>query len=601
MSAGPSPRETDRDPPSTRRGASLLPRLPRRGTRARRAKRRPGPVIVAVAVAFVALLAVLYVVGYLMAGDKLPRKAEVAGIRVGGLTRPAAVQRLTAELGPRTTAALAVIAGGRIAQVIPAEAGLQVDYAASVAAAGGGKSLNPAQILRVLTGGSNTDAVMVVDQARLSAAVQQLAGQVDQTPANATIAYAGAVITQTPGQQGITLVPQSAGAALVQGFLRPRSAPLELPVALVDPTVTNADADQVVAGYAKPAVAAPVKVTAGAGSFDITPAMIGGAISFAVKNGTLVPSLDPVKLRSNAEPVAKQVALTKAKNATVRIVDGKPKVIAAVDGASIGAAELAQAVEPVLTKAPAERTAQVQLTKTPASFTTDQAQKLGIKEVTGQFTTYFSYVPYRNTNIPRAAQLINNTLLKPGATFSLNKIVGKPTKKSGFTEGYVIKGGKLAKEVGGGASQSATTTYSAMFFAGLKDTKNKGSTYVNRYPPGREATVAWPNPNPTFQNNTDYGVLVQASVVKGSSSRRGSITVKLWSTKTYDRVTSTAPGRSNFTTGGTIRSSSSSCEPVSSARGYDADLQRLFYRGAAVVKREDFRWRYLPTNQVVCT
>ena len=40
----------------------------------------------------------------------------------------------------------------------------------------------------------------------------------------------------------------------------------------------------------------------------------------------------------------------------------------------------------------------------------------------------------------------------------------------------------------------ATTTFNAMFFAGLKDVEHKPhSFYIDRYPVGREATVAWPS------------------------------------------------------------------------------------------------------------
>ena len=60
-------------------------------------------------------------------------------------------------------------------------------------------------------------------------------------------------------------------------------------------------------------------------------------------------------------------------------------------------------------------------------------------------------------------------MLKPGEVFSLNQVIGERTKANGFTEGFVIKDGRFRKELGGGVSQSATTTFNAMFFAGLKD------------------------------------------------------------------------------------------------------------------------------------
>ena len=143
------------------------------------------------------------------------------------------------------------------------------------------------------------------------------------------------------------------------------------------------------------------------------------------------------------------------------------------------------------------------LTGAKAKFSTADAKKLGIKQVTGEFTTYFPYLPYRNVNIGRAAELINGTLLKPGEIFSLNGVVGERTAANGFTEGYIIEEGKFRKELGGGVSQSATTTFNAMFFAGLKDIQHQPHTlFIDRYPPGREATVAWPSLDLKFQNDT---------------------------------------------------------------------------------------------------
>ena len=274
-----------------------------------------------------------------------------------------------------------------------------------------------------------------------------------------------------------------------------------------------------------------------AGSFKVTPSMIGDSITFVAADGTLKPQLDAEKLRKVADDAVSKVELKKPKNATVRLVDGKPKVIAAVNGTTLSAANLAAAVEPVLTKTGKERTGDVELTGAKASFSTEDAEQLGITKVTGQFTTQFPYATYRNVNIGRAAELINNTVLKPGDTFSLNGIVGERTAKNGFVEGYIIQGGKFKKELGGGVSQSATTTYNAMFFAGLKDIQHQPHTlYIDRYPPGREATVAWPTLDLKFQNNTKYGVLVQAYVKKATPSSQGSITVKMWSTKTYDEI-----------------------------------------------------------------
>ncbi len=549
----------------------------------------------------VVMLGALYLVTFLMAGDKLPKNVRISGVAVGGLSRSAAIETLSRELGPRAAEPIEVSVNGRTKEVSPSAAGLSVDYAASVDAAGGGRSYDPRKIFRVLTGGSTIGAVVRVDQAKLDAAIKSLAGQVDQTPQDAGLSYAGTKVKQTAARPGVTLAQAGAAAAIQESF-QVATSPVELPAQVVEPDVTDPEAAEVRKNVAEPAVAAPIKVKAsGAGTFTITPVIIAKSLTFGAENSTLAAKLDGAKLRSNAESAVRKVELARPKDATVRLVNGRPKVIAAVNGTEVAAGDLQKAVEPALTKTGSGRTVNVQLTGAKAKFSTDAARKLGVKEVTGEFTTYFPYAEYRNINIGRAAQLINNTLLKPGETFSLNGIVGERTAANGFTEGYVINGGKFEKDLGGGVSQSATTTFNAMFFAGLKDIQHRPHTlYIDRYPAGREATVHWPTLDLRFQNDTKYGVLVQAHRVKASPGRKGSITVRMWSTKTYDKVVATKPVKSNFTTGRDITDDSAKCESQSPVPGFDVRYSRLFYNDGKVVKRESFYWRYAPTNRVTC-
>lgn len=88
--------------------------------------------MVAVVATVVVLLGGLYLVGYLLAGDNLPKDAEVSGVAVGGSSREAAIAKLTSELGPRAAKPIEVTVNGKPAEVDPAAAGLEVDYAKSV-------------------------------------------------------------------------------------------------------------------------------------------------------------------------------------------------------------------------------------------------------------------------------------------------------------------------------------------------------------------------------------------------------------------------------------------------------------------------------------
>ncbi|HEX8508582.1 MAG TPA: VanW family protein, partial [Propionibacteriaceae bacterium] len=462
------------------------------------------------------------------------------------------------------------------------------------------------RIWRSLTGGSALEAVKVVDTARLAAAAAALADRHDRAPRNAGLDYIVRANTPVPqlkqAREGLRLRHRDAAEALSRAFLAPNPT-VDLPVDRIAATITDDEAQQVKTEFAQPAISSPVTVKVGeAGQFPIPPTVIAQAVSFVERDGALMPNLKPKTLRTATDELLNELNLDKPRDASVRIDNGRPVVVPARNGTDLSADTLAQAVQPALTKPSAERVVSVQLSGAEADFSTQDAENLGITTVTGQFTTRFPYAEYRNVNIGRAAELINGTVLKPGQTFSLNNIVGERTKANGFTEGNVITGGKFRLELGGGVSQSATTTYNAMFFAGLKDVEHRPHTlYINRYPPGREATVAWPTVDLKFQNDTRYGVLVEAKRVKATPGKQGSITVRMWSTKTYDKIESSRLRKSNFTTGRDLSDPSPECQPMSPVQGFDVDYSRLFYRGGEMVKKQDFFWRYQPTDRVRCT
>jgi len=153
------------------------------------------------------------------------------------------------------------------------------------------------------------------------------------------------------------------------------------------------------------------------------------------------------------------------------------------------------------------------------------AESLGIREVVGEFTTYFKPNQTRNINIARIAELTRGVIIEPGETFSVNDYVGRRTAENGFVSAGVISNGVFSSSVGGGISQYATTLFNAAFFAGLDFGEYQShSIYIDRYPFGREATVSFPAPDLQIVNTTPYGVLLWPTTAADS------ITVRLYST-----------------------------------------------------------------------
>lgn len=217
------------------------------------------------------------------------------------------------------------------------------------------------------------------------------------------------------------------------------------------------------------------------------------------------------------------------------------------------------------------------------------------QQVLSTFTVAYPAAPYRTHNIARAVELINGAVVPQGDIWSFNQAVGERTVENGFVDGIMINDGRYVKSPGGGVSAVATTMYNAMFFAGLKPVEHGAhSFYIERYPEGREATVAWGTLDLRWQNDSGHPVTVRAS------STSTSVTVTLLGTKQYDEVRATHSPRTNVTPPAKRTVTGPTCEPQTPLEGFDVSVDRVFVRGGHEVGRETFRTHYTPRDEIVC-
>jgi vancomycin resistance protein YoaR len=119
---------------------------------------------------------------------------------------------------------------------------------------------------------------------------------------------------------------------------------------------------------------------------------------------------------------------------------------------------------------------------------------------------------FRVTNIIAGARQIDNITIAAGGIFNFNRDV-KISKELGFVDGYIIKGGILEKDIGGGICQVSTTVWRAAYNAGLPILQRNYHSYRVVYydPPGFEATVFAPYKNLIFRNDTGAPLFVQVT------------------------------------------------------------------------------------------
>ncbi len=550
----------------------------------------------------VALVALLLGGGYAAAGalasERVPRGTTVAGVKVGGKTPAQARRALEKGLADRVDAPIEVVVEGRSVEVDPAEAGLSHDLDASVEAAGGGSSWAPDRLWDYWTGGDEVDPVVTVDDERMEATLQRLDGELGTPPVDGTVTFRGSRVRTTEATTGELLDAEAAREALVAAYLSEEPT-AELELVEVEPDITDADVEQAVEDYANPALSGPVTLVFGDTPVKLRPSDYAKALTLDADGGELALATDVDVVM---DLVGEATAQGEPVDATVRIVDGKPRIVPAKPGVSFEDADVYTLFIDLLTKPEGERTGKVDATVAEPEVTTKDIRRLGIKEQVSTFTTYYPHAEYRNTNIGRAAELTNGTLLLPGETFSMNDIVGERTRENGFTEGFIISNGILKEGLGGGVSQLATTLFNAMFFAGLEDVEHKPhSFYIDRYPVGREATVAWGALDLRFRNDTDHGVYVQSYIRPSTPSTQGSVTVSLYSTKVWD-IEARASGRYAYTEPKVRYLQTDDCYAYTGSSGFSIDVFRDFRRpgSSEVVRTEKFHTVYTPSDTVRC-
>ena len=551
-------------------------------------------------IGLVVLLGGAYAAAYLMAGDKVPANTTVEGVAIGGLHPAEAEQRLRTELGSRYEAAVTITDDKEhTVELTPMDSGLSVDYAGAVKAAGGA-SLNPVDVFKTLVGGGPTELPKSVDSEKLKKTLTTHAPVFTIEGTDATLAFADGAISRTESTDAVVL-DVDATSTVVADAMKSGAREVVVVTKAQPPAVTSAMVDEAVASFATPALSGPVTVQVRDKSFQVSPEQIAAVTTFLVEDGKLVPHLSPEQLLKVTAEARAGLGLVTGKNASYTLKGETIEVVPAEGGQQVDMKGLAEGGTKAAVQSGEARTTTVEVLEGSAEFSTEQAEALKPTQVIGEFTTEYPHADYRNKNLGRAAELINGKVLLPGETFSLNDTLGPRTPENGFTDGYVINGGLLVKESGGGISQAATTMYNAGFFAGYEDVEHRPhSLYFPRYPAGREATIYYGSFDMKFKNNTDYPAYIQGVNIPSTSGGKGSLTFRIWSRPTWDKVESTEPVKSNYYSGGERVVNTPGCEPQESIQGFTATWKRLFYKNGEVAKTEDYSWTYSAGDKVTC-
>ncbi|WP_433660435.1 VanW family protein [Nocardia sp. CA-128927] len=541
--------------------------------------------------AVLAVAGIGYAVDWVLSSGQVPRGTVVAGVEVGGLDTAAADARLRAELTPRADRELPLRIGDVQTRLVPATAGLGVDWDGTWARIGA-QPLNPITRLTSFFTTRDVAVASAVDEAALERQLTALRVH-DRPSVEGTIAFDKARPVAVAPVPGRVLDPAAARDELIDNWIA--GVALDLPVHPAPLTVRPEAVEQALRGVAEPAVRAPITFAGKGAAAKLDPEQIATVLSFAPDGqGGLALAVDQ---NIAVGLLAPQLAATEieAKDATFALNGGQPTVVPAVVGDKINWPKTFEQFTALLA-APQERNGQAIYEKVEPKLTTEAANGLGVVETMGTFTTNGFSGP-SGVNIKVVARKVNGAVVKPGDTFSLNDFTGPRGTAEGYVESGIIDHGRPGTAVGGGISQFATTLYNAAYFAGMEDAGHtEHSYYISRYPAAREATVFDGAIDLRFRNNTPTGVFIEAVTTDSE------VTVRLWGTKTVD-VESVTGDRSKTTEPTTVKlPKGKDCIASEGAPGFTTSDTRIITdkRTGREVYRHTRTVKYDPIPVVKC-
>lgn len=350
--------------------------------------------------------------------------------------------------------------------------------------------------------------------------------------------FAGELVIE-PGTLAITTRPPRSGrevdrrafsARLAQALERRPRGIVEVPLRttrVASPTAVDA-----VGRAAREYLRAPLVLTGAGEPLEVSPARLAGVLALesrddgrSVRLGAgdvrLIALVD--ELAAKRDRPARDARLTAPSRVVTFDAKGdaawRPRkadvtlVQEARSGRTVQREALAAAIEQAIRKN--RHVAKLPTKRIQPALSARSARSL--RSLIGTFTTYYVPGQPRVRNIKQIARDVDQTIVAPGARFSLNATAGERTAKAGYVEAPFIADGKIEPSIGGGVSQFSTTLYNAAYFAGVQiDSHQPHSFFIDRYPAGREATLNFPDIDLTWTNDTDAPVLIRTSTDNNS-------------------------------------------------------------------------------------
>ncbi|WP_131105437.1 VanW family protein [Ornithinimicrobium sufpigmenti] len=578
-------------------------------------------VLLTLAVAVV-LLGGAYLAAAYYFKDRQPAGVTVAGVDIGSLTREQAEDVLSRQLAGLTSSPITVrtpAPGAQappadVAQVeelslVPDEAGLRLDLDATLSGATR-LSFDPRELWAHVAG---TDRELplrtAVDHETLEGAVAGLAEDFDREPEDGEVTIGPDGVESRDAVLGRGLDVAATAEEVEEAWLTPgwpTAQDREVPghAVEVSPEVTQAEVDRFVEEELELALGAPVLVTAARGEEDdeatataeLAERDLRQLLSVRQSGGELSLELDEEALLGRVRQDLGQLEAGPV-DATVRLDGTEVQVVPARVGYALEDDGVADGVLAALAEEGEGRTVEADVSVVEPAIPTEVSEGWRFSPM-GSFVSAFPTGPAneaRTANLRAGIGHVNGTVVMPGEQFSLGAALGEISKEAGYVDAPVIMDGRLVMGLGGGLSQISTVVLNTSWNSGVQlDAHTPHTFYIDRYPAGREATLALPYIDNLWTNDTDTPVVVRAWV-SGDEIHMTYLGQRQYDVQTIDGQ------RRNITQGEEKEDDSEDCVPQGRSEGFTITVVRILSRDGQEVHRDEYTTTYQASDQVTCT
>ena len=182
------------------------------------------------------------------------------------------------------------------------------------------------------------------------------------------------------------------------------------------------------------------------------------------------------------------------------------------NGFMIDQKELSNKISDILNQVTKEGSLKIEKKETPFEITLP-ILKANTKLIASTYTTAAN-VWASNYNMGLAIKSASGTIVKPGETFSFNKMTGDTTNGLlGYIPSTAIVKGEYVQSYGGGICQASTTLYLCALRADMEPVERWAHAYPSVYADrGLDATVDYGNLDMKFKNTKDYPIYIATYV-----------------------------------------------------------------------------------------